>query len=421
MGSARHDRVTAGERRTQIVVSTPRSNVHWSFGEAQYARRPLFEADCGLRPAANYPLAARRVAQTMVTMNRTLLARCAGILACFWGFGCGPSQASKPTDEAAIPGPTVAPPPAPAAPRPALPADPSPTYPAGLSEVAGYEAKLAANKSFTSIWDPAQREARTILLTGLSQLLSDDGLFLEPRLALDAHPELKNAAKDLFLIFARTGHYPAAFTTATESYLVAVKDEPHLGLWLPAKKGQAPHDFTGLAYWLNPERADYLRELLDARAGGSWAWQGLDSKRRGMPYIADEQLALERLALLETLRPSERVRLAALRDDAAATPVTIDAILAEYKDNEVRADGKFKGKSIRTTGLVGDVKKDVLGDIYVTVGTGKDFELPRVQCFVAKGEEARAAALSHGAKVTIRGTVEGLMMNVLVKSCVIAE
>jgi len=76
---------------------------------------------------------------------------------------------------------------------------------------------------------------------------------------------------------------------------------------------------------------------------------------------------------------------------------------------------------IRATGVVGDVKKDILGDIYVIVGTGKDFEIPAVQCFVAKGEETRAAALSHGQKVTIRGTVDGLMMNVLVKGCVIAE
>jgi hypothetical protein len=89
----------------------------------------------------------------------------------------------------------------------------------------------------------------------------------------------------------------------------------------------------------------------------------------------------------------------------------------EYKDNEVRADGKFKGKVVQTTGLVRDVKKDVLGSIYVTLGTGKLLEVPVVQCFVAGSQVERVTALSKGDKVTMRGRVDGLMMNVLVKDC----
>jgi hypothetical protein len=45
------------------------------------------------------------------------------------------------------------------------------------------------------------------------------------------------------------------------------------------------------------------------------------------------------------------------------------------------------------------------------------FEIPVVQCFVRKGEEQRAAALSKGDNVTVRGRVGGLLMNVLVKDC----
>ena len=105
------------------------------------------------------------------------------------------------------------------------------------------------------------------------------------------------------------------------------------------------------------------------------------------------------------------------RPKAAAVTVPLKELLSEYKDNEVRADSKFKGKSIETTGKVGDVKKGILGDTYVTVGTGKAFEIPMVQCFFGKDQTQKATSLSKGNKVTVRGRVDGLMMNVLVKDC----
>lgn len=94
-------------------------------------------------------------------------------------------------------------------------------------------------------------------------------------------------------------------------------------------------------------------------------------------------------------------------------------ILEAYKNNEVRADGEYKGKRVQIKGKVGDVKKDITDDIYVTVGTGADFEIPVVQCFVKDGEEKAASALNKGDDVTVMGHVDGLMMNVLVKDCVI--
>ncbi|MFP2927217.1 OB-fold protein [Pyxidicoccus sp. 3LG] len=104
----------------------------------------------------------------------------------------------------------------------------------------------------------------------------------------------------------------------------------------------------------------------------------------------------------------------------AATKVTqveIRKLLAEYSDNEIRADSSFKGQYIQTTGVVDDVKKDILNSIYVTLGTGKQLEIPQVQCFFDDVHAKKAAALSKGTKVTVRGRVDGLMMNVLVKEC----
>jgi hypothetical protein len=105
--------------------------------------------------------------------------------------------------------------------------------------------------------------------------------------------------------------------------------------------------------------------------------------------------------------------------DRPAVTVKAKEILDEYKNNEVRADGKFKGQIVQIHGKVEDVKKDIADDIYVTIGTGAQFEIPVVQCFVKDGEEKAASALNKGDNVTVMGQVDGLMMNVLVKECVI--
>ncbi len=105
--------------------------------------------------------------------------------------------------------------------------------------------------------------------------------------------------------------------------------------------------------------------------------------------------------------------------DDPATPVEIKVLLSEYKGNELRADGTFKGKVIRTSGIVRDVKKDITGDPYVVLGTGGMLEIPSVQCFLADDQASAASSLSAGERVTIEGRVDGLLMNVLVKDCVI--
>jgi hypothetical protein len=100
-----------------------------------------------------------------------------------------------------------------------------------------------------------------------------------------------------------------------------------------------------------------------------------------------------------------------------ATKVTAEDLIAAYDDNEVAADKKYKGKWVKVTGIVGEIKKDILNDVYVTIGTGKQFEFPVVQCFVAKGMTDDAADLKKGQKITAKGRVDGLMMNVLVREC----
>lgn len=96
-------------------------------------------------------------------------------------------------------------------------------------------------------------------------------------------------------------------------------------------------------------------------------------------------------------------------------------ILKDYKDNEVAADKKYKGKVVQISGTVGEIKKDILGDIYVIVGTGAAFEFPECQVYFQGDATNKAADLKKGGKVTVKGTVDGLMMNVQIKDAVFVE
>jgi hypothetical protein len=136
------------------------------------------------------------------------------------------------------------------------------------------------------------------------------------------------------------------------------------------------------------------------------------------PYLVEEKAALEWVALLET---DEKARLAKLRVEASIVHTAIGELLGEYKDNELRADGKFKGKTVQVTGVVDAVKTDVMGHIDVSVGTGKILEVPVLQCFFAASEAAGVSSLSRGEKVTVRGRVAGLTMNVLARDCELVQ
>jgi hypothetical protein len=100
-----------------------------------------------------------------------------------------------------------------------------------------------------------------------------------------------------------------------------------------------------------------------------------------------------------------------------ATAVDLSTLLSEYKGNEVRADGLFKGHLIQTTGTVGDIKNDILNHPYVTVGHGQEFEVPVLQCSLADDQAQAATTLRKGQRITVRGNVTGLMMNVLADDC----
>ncbi|MGZ3451197.1 MAG: OB-fold protein [Polyangiales bacterium] len=103
-----------------------------------------------------------------------------------------------------------------------------------------------------------------------------------------------------------------------------------------------------------------------------------------------------------------------------AVRIKVANLLAEYKDNEVRADKLYKRKFVQFEAFVSETKRD-FGQMYVILGTGAEFEFPQVQCFLPKDQEEAAADLTKGQKVTMEGRVDGLLFNVSVKDCRIVK
>lgn len=106
----------------------------------------------------------------------------------------------------------------------------------------------------------------------------------------------------------------------------------------------------------------------------------------------------------ETKQPKEEV-----------ITVGVEELCTSYEKNEVAADKKYKGKLIKITGKVDDIKKDILDDLYVTLKRQKDFELCQPQCFFDDEHEDQLANLNKGQTVTIIGRADGLFMNVIIK------
>jgi hypothetical protein len=145
----------------------------------------------------------------------------------------------------------------------------------------------------------------------------------------------------------------------------------------------------------------------------------LGCKREPSPPAADKTPAPLPEPTQAVAAPTASISSAPAAPRVYPTEVKLEELLKEYESNEVRADSEFKGKLIRTFGTVGQVSKDLTGEIYVTVGTGAQFEHPVVQCLVGPEEASAAAALSKKGKVTVQGRVHGLVANVVLRDCVI--
>ncbi len=105
-----------------------------------------------------------------------------------------------------------------------------------------------------------------------------------------------------------------------------------------------------------------------------------------------------------------------------AIEVTATKLIADYKANEISADGMYKDKLVKVTGVVGSIAKDILDNPYVTLTNETAYGIESVQCFFSKADEANLSSVAKDTRITLQGRVSGKSLtNVLVKECEISS
>lgn len=100
-----------------------------------------------------------------------------------------------------------------------------------------------------------------------------------------------------------------------------------------------------------------------------------------------------------------------------APDVDLGELAAEYRDNEVRADDRYKGRAVRLVGLVERVSVS-LGSPSVTLSV--EDERVSVRCLMIQ-DQPGVSRLSKGDRAALIGRVDGYMLGVRLSDCVLDQ
>lgn|GEM_PF-3078168 len=123
------------------------------------------------------------------------------------------------------------------------------------------------------------------------------------------------------------------------------------------------------------------------------------------------------LLLVSCGSPSSQPSMPASGPNAIET--TAAQLYAEFDANEVRAADLYEGETLRVTGIVISIGKEIASGAYIVLGSGQGFEVWGVQCLFDSKEEV--VPLDEGQKVTVEGKCEGCFVNVLLEHCSVLE
>ena len=139
-----------------------------------------------------------------------------------------------------------------------------------------------------------------------------------------------------------------------------------------------------------------------------WGMLGLGAAVATQPYDYSSSITT-----------TSRTAVESVPEDAMS--VNIHDILSAYEQNEVAADNQYKGKIIEVKGTVTDIKKDLLDNLYITLGRPYSDEFREFQAFFDDSMNDRLGQLRKGESLTVICRVKGLMMNVIAEDCKIKD
>ena len=83
---------------------------------------------------------------------------------------------------------------------------------------------------------------------------------------------------------------------------------------------------------------------------------------------------------------------------------------------------KYKGKRMRVDGTVDSIRKDAVDSIVVSLGSGKQFEVHKAQCYFGKDSTERVSSLSKGDSISVECTGGGMVLTAVnLKNCTMAS
>ena len=101
--------------------------------------------------------------------------------------------------------------------------------------------------------------------------------------------------------------------------------------------------------------------------------------------------------------------------------ITVEQLFADYKANAVAADARYQGQTIQIAGIVDSIDNDMLDNPFVKLSSVDKNEMLRMRCTFPKESEERLLKLTAGQEITVRGSYDGYLVNILLKDCVLVE
>lgn len=95
--------------------------------------------------------------------------------------------------------------------------------------------------------------------------------------------------------------------------------------------------------------------------------------------------------------------------------VAADTLYQEYEANQIKADEKYKGRTLSISGTVQAIGNDILDEPYIMLRSTND--ITGVQCMFFTSDKSLLAPLHKGDNVTVVGRCNGYLLNVLIQEC----
>lgn len=108
-------------------------------------------------------------------------------------------------------------------------------------------------------------------------------------------------------------------------------------------------------------------------------------------------------------------------DTTEAVEITAEELLQAYRTDEEAAEAEYKGNTLRVTGMVGSIGKNMVGTPFIKLAGGS-IEAWRVRCMFDKEYESQLSQVTKGQVITVQGECDDYHKpDVTMKDCILAD